>query len=93
MLIHFSKITKKYNMKIHGKILSRYNEILSDDALKFIRAIHENFNNARLKLVSERGKRQKAIDNNVKLDFFKETEKIRNSDWKIKNVGLLPERG
>ena len=29
-------------IKISGKILPRYNEILSNDALEFIQEIHEN---------------------------------------------------
>ena len=33
------------NIKISGKILSRYNEILSKEALEFIKEIHEKFNN------------------------------------------------
>ena len=74
------------NVKISGKILSRYNEIISDDALYFIQKIHEQFNSTRLELLNERKKRQKAIDNGDKLDFLNETKKIRDTDWKIKNI-------
>ena len=74
------------NIKISGKILSRYNEIISDDALHFIQKIHEQFNSTRLELLNERKKRQKAIDNGHKLDFLNETKKIRDADWKIKNI-------
>ena len=73
-------------IKIIGKILSSYNEIISDDALKFIQEIHEQFNGTRLKLLNERKKIQKAIDNGHKLDFLNETKKIRDTDWKIKNI-------
>ena len=31
-------------IKISGKILPRYDEILSNEALKFIKELHENFN-------------------------------------------------
>ena len=72
-------------IKISGKILPRYNEILSNDALEFIQEIHENFNNERLELLKERRKRQKAIDNGEKLDFLNETKKIRNEN-NIKNI-------
>ena len=74
------------NIKISGKILARYDEIISDEALQFIQEIHENFNKTRLQLVNERKKRQKAIDDGAKLDFLDETKKIRNTDWKIKNI-------
>ncbi len=73
-------------IKINGKNLSRYGEIVSDEALQFIQKIHKQFNNTRLKLLNERKKRQTAIDNGHKLDFLNETKKIRDADWKIKNI-------
>ena len=74
------------NIKISGKILPRYNEIISEEALKFVQELHEHFNKARLDLLNERKKRQKIIDEGGKLDFLNETKKIRDSDWKIKNI-------
>ena len=74
------------NIKINGKILPRYEEILSEEALKFVQEIHEQFNKSRLELLSERKKRQKEIDDGSKLDFPSETKKIRDSDWIIKNI-------
>ena len=74
------------NIKINGQILSRYDEIVSTEAMQFIQEIHEKFNADRLKLLNERKSRQKAIDNGSKLDFLSETQKIRDSDWKIKNI-------
>ena len=74
------------NIKINGKILPRYDEILTEEALKFVQEIHEQFNKTRLELLGERKKRQKNIDNGDKLDFLEETKKIRDSNWKIKNI-------
>ena len=74
------------SIKINGRILSRYSEILSDDALQFVEEIHNSFNNKRLELLKERKKRQKAIDEGYKLDFLNETKKIRDATWKIKNI-------
>jgi len=73
-------------IKINGKILSRYEEILSDQALQFVAEIHEKFNGKRLELIKERKKRQKEIDGGGTLDFLDETKKIRDTDWKIKNI-------
>ena len=39
------------SIKISGKILSRYSEIISDEALQFVQEIHSQFNNTRLKLL------------------------------------------
>ena len=74
------------DIKINGKILSRYDEIISEEALSFIRELHQQFNEKRLNLLNERKKRQKAIDEGEKLDFLNETKKIRENDWKIKNI-------
>ncbi len=74
------------NIRISGKILSRYSEIVTDEALQFLQEIHERFNNKRLELIDERKKRQKTIDIGGKLDFLEETKKIRDNNWKIKNI-------
>ena len=74
------------SIKISGDFLSKYNEIISDEALRFVQEIHEKFNPRRLELLNERKKRQEVIDNGGKLDFLNETKKIRDSNWKIKNI-------
>ena len=74
------------SIKIKGHILSRYSEIISDESLHFIKEIHEKFNGKRLELLKERKKRQNSIDNGAKLNFLEETKKIRDSDWKVKNI-------
>ena len=74
------------SIKISGDFLSKYNEIISDEALDLVQEIHEKFNPRRLELLNERKKRQEAIDNGGKLDFLNETKKIRDSNWKIKNI-------
>ena len=33
------------SIKINGDILSKYSEIISDNALQFVKEIHEKFNN------------------------------------------------
>ena len=72
------------SIRIDGKILSRYNEIISNEAIRFIEEIHEKFNSKRLELLSERKKRQQNIDGGGKLDFLEETKEIRDNNWKIK---------
>ena len=42
------------NIKISGKILPRYDEIVSPEALQFIRDIHNQFNKSRLGLLEKR---------------------------------------
>ena len=64
------------SIKINGKILPRYGEILSEDALQFVKEIHDKFNSKRLELLAIRKERQYAIDIGEKLDFIEETKKI-----------------
>ena len=73
------------SIKISGKILSRYNEIISDEALQFVQEIHEQFNNTRLELLNERKKRQKEIKYSVdswKGNFYIHTN-LDAEDYKI----------
>ena len=74
------------NINISGKILSRYNEILTKEALSLIEELHAKFNQERLKLLEVRKKRQEEIDGGKPLDFLEETKNIRLSDWKIKSI-------
>ncbi len=62
---------------------SAYNFILSDEALSFISALHQKFESRRKEILQERLKVQQNIDNNIFPAFEKNTENIRNSDWKV----------
>ena len=62
------------NINISGKILSRYNEILTKEALSLIEELHAKFNQERLKLLEVRKKRQEEIDGGKPLDFLEETK-------------------
>ena len=73
-------------IKVSGKILPRYGEIITEEALKFLQEIHEKFDSTRLELLNKRKERQKTIDDGGKLDFLIETKKIREASWKIKNI-------
>ena len=46
------------SIKINGNFLSRYGEIISNEALQFVQEIHERYNPKRLELLKERKKRQ-----------------------------------
>lgn len=58
-------------------------DILTKKALSFVVLLHRAFNNTRVELLQNRQKIQKQIDEGKPLDFFKETESIRqNPEWK-----------
>ena len=59
-----------------------HQEILTDEAVKFIAALQEKFNSRRLDLISKREERQAAIDNGQMPTFLPETKSVREGDWK-----------
>ena len=58
-------------------------EILSEDALIFIRDLHRVFNKQRKTLLAKRESLQEEINNGKKLDFLESTAAIRSSDWSV----------
>lgn len=58
-----------------------YPEILTDEALKFLYALHEKFNSDRLGLLKARVVQQKEFDKGAFPDFPTETKHIREGDW------------
>lgn len=70
-------------MKIKAPYQAAYADLLTPEALLFIRALHIRFNPHRLKLLQERVELQQQIDNGWKPCFLPETSVIRNSDWRL----------
>ncbi|MCD8528858.1 MAG: malate synthase A [Chitinophagales bacterium] len=69
-------------LEFTGEITDAYKEILTADALAFITALQEKFNNRRIELLKNREKRQQDIDNGIFPDFLPETKEIREGNWK-----------
>lgn len=60
-----------------------YKEILSDEALAFLRDLHRQFNHRRKDLLEKRIARQKHYDQGQLPDFLPETAHIRQESWTI----------
>jgi malate synthase len=60
-----------------------YTEVLCTDALAFIKALHERFNDRRLILLQKRYDRQRKLDLGQWPDFLPETASTRANEWKI----------
>ncbi len=71
------------SMRITGDFDERFEEILTPEALEFITALHEQFNEERKSLLWKRQIRQKEIDEGSLPDFLPETSEIRHSEWKV----------
>ncbi|TXD84806.1 malate synthase A [Subsaximicrobium wynnwilliamsii] len=74
--VRFSKTVKNY-----------YPEILTDEALEFIAALHERFNRKRLELLNNRETQQTIFDTGKFPEFPAETKSIRAGHW---TAGKLP---
>lgn len=77
-----SSISKQKQVKFTDDVKDFFPEILTDDALVFIAALHNKFNNKRLSLLKNREAQQLVFDSGAFPKFPEETKEIRNSDWK-----------
>ncbi|WP_299779392.1 malate synthase A [uncultured Formosa sp.] len=79
-LIETPKIT------FSNDVSNYYPEILTEEALSFITALHENFNEERLLRLQKRVNQQKKFDERQFPKFPKETKSIRESNWTAGNI-------
>jgi len=70
-------------ISISGLFKPEFAEILTEEALQFIKALHEKFNPQRLELLEKRKLTQLNIDKGIFPDFMPETKHIREDDWKV----------
>jgi malate synthase len=70
-------------IEVTGEITPEFAEILTTDALAFVKRLHQTFNGTRKELLERRKKRQEEIDQGNLPDFLPETKNIREGDWTI----------
>lgn len=70
-------------VKINAPIQAGFEEILTTEAVQFLKVLHINFAHRRNGLLQTRVDRQKEIDQGKLPDFLLETAHIRQSDWKV----------
>lgn len=78
----------QHALSFSNQVKSYYSEILTDDALDFIKALHENFNAKRLELLRAREQQQLLFDQAHKPVFPLETQEIREGEW---TAGEIPQ--
>lgn len=64
-----------------NNVKEQYREILTDEALAFLTALHEKFDTSRLQLLERRVRQQGQFDKGKFPEFPRETENIRQEDW------------
>lgn len=58
-------------------------QLFSHDAAKFVHELHHRFNSERLALLQKRKERDVFLREGGQLEFLKETESVRKSDWSV----------
>lgn len=66
---------------IQIKANAKHSAILTDEALAFLEALHQNFNQERLALLQKRVEQQEKFNQGENPVFPKETQSIRESEW------------
>ena len=70
-------------VEILAPVQGRFAEILSRDALSFVRNLQRQFGQRRLELLERRSARQSELDRGGTLDFLPETREVRERDWHV----------
>ncbi|MEZ4786764.1 MAG: malate synthase A [Flavobacterium haoranii] len=71
--------TSVHNIQINAN--TKYVNILTEEALAFVEALHLKFNDRRLELLNKRNEQQKKFNSGELPSFLKETRAIRESEW------------
>jgi len=78
-----ASVNNLQNILIAGNITTAFQNILTPEAIKFIVKLQNNFHKQRSLLLKKREIRQQALDAGELPCFLPQTEKIRNSEWKV----------
>jgi len=79
-------LLKLQKITYSSDVTNYYPEILSDEALTFLTALHEKFNAERLELLNRRIRQQHIFDEGQFPEFQIETKDIRNNEWTAGNI-------
>jgi malate synthase len=82
-----STYLKQSKINFSKEVNNYYPEILTDEALTFITALHEKFNAERLSLLESRVTQQQVFDEGEFPKFPSETKTIRDGSW---TAGSIP---
>ncbi|MBV9213257.1 MAG: malate synthase A [Actinobacteria bacterium] len=69
--------------EIRAPVEGRFQEILSDDALRFVGELHERFDARRRQLLASRAERVARWNAGELPDFLPETREVREGDWQV----------
>lgn len=70
-------------LQVNGSIQNGFEEILTQEALQFLKVLHISFAHRRDALLTKREQRQAEIDKGIMPDFLEETAHTRQSEWQV----------
>ena len=79
-------LLKQSKVQYSREVANYYPEILTNDALVFLEALHQKFNSERLELLKRRIKQQEVFDSGKFPEFPRETKEIREGNWKAGSI-------
>ena len=79
-------------VEVYGPARERYGQVLSDEAVGFVAALHREFNPTREALLRRREERQAEFDAGALPDFLEATAPLRQADWRVAPVALADRR-
>ncbi|MGH7177831.1 MAG: malate synthase A, partial [Tepidisphaeraceae bacterium] len=74
------------DLEIVGPDIARDEEVLTPEALEFLKSLHGEFDSRRVELLDHRIQVQAKLDSGWLPDFLPETESVRQADWRVKPV-------
>jgi malate synthase len=85
-MIRTTDILTQQEVQINAPILPADEQVLTIEALKFLQALHREFDQRRLDLLETRKKKQLALDQGKLPDFLPETNYIREGNWQVSPI-------
>ncbi len=81
-------LLKQTKIQFSKEVNNYYPEILTENALGFLTALHEKFNAERLELLKRRVEQQSIFDSGKFPEFPRETKNVRDGNW---TAGTIPQ--
>ena len=76
-------MTHPEGVEVLGPTESRFDEILTDEALAFVAGLEREFGRRRAELLEARAERQARLDEGERPDFLEATRSVREGDWRV----------
>src|SRR5712671_5857814 len=74
------------HIALKGPNEGRFTEVLTPEALAFVGRLQREFGGRRLELLRMRDERQARLDAGEMPHFLADTQRVRESEWKVANV-------